>query len=74
MRNWSIQNRVLIVALVPVLCIAAFLSIYFSSLRLLDVERVERDKAHAIARHLAPASEFAVVTKRTRDRSVSRSR
>ncbi len=62
MKNWSIQNRVLVVALVPVVCIAVFLSVYFSSLRLLDVERSELEKAQQIVTHLARASEFAVVT------------
>jgi signal transduction histidine kinase/CheY-like chemotaxis protein len=60
MKKWDINIRVLLVALVPAFTLALLLSFYFGYSRLTDLERSLADRGLAIARHLAPATEFGV--------------
>lgn len=60
MRNWGIKGRVLFLALVPALIIAAGLTIYDITTRLRDIEQALYERGLTIARQLSPASEFGV--------------
>ncbi len=60
MRSWGIKGRVLFLALVPALVIAAGLTIYDITTRLRDLEQALQERGLAIARQLSPASEFGV--------------
>lgn len=60
LRSWGIKGRVLFLALVPALIIAAGLTIYDITTRLRDIEKTLHDRGLAITRQLAPASEFGV--------------
>ncbi|HKQ31121.1 MAG TPA: EAL domain-containing protein, partial [Burkholderiales bacterium] len=61
MKNWSIQTRVLFLALVPLTLIVLLISAHFVITRLQDLDRALQDRGHAIARGLAPACEYGVV-------------
>ncbi len=56
----GIRRKVLLVALVPAAAIAIVLAIYFVSGQVAGLEQQLEDQGTAIARHLAPASEFGV--------------
>ncbi len=56
----GIRREVLLVALVPALSIAVVLATYFVSVQVSALEQRLEDQGTAIARHLAPASEFGV--------------
>jgi len=56
----GIRRRVMLVAVVPAAAIAALLAFYFVSEQIFDLEERLEDRGMAIARHLAPASEFGV--------------
>lgn len=58
--EWGIKTRVLFLTLVPTIAISLFLSAYFTSTRLQDLETGLRDRGYAIALQLAPASEYGV--------------
>ncbi|MDZ7656023.1 MAG: ATP-binding protein [Sulfurimicrobium sp.] len=58
--NWGIKGRVLFLALVPALIIAAGLTIYDITTRLRDIEQALHERGFAIVRQLSPASEFGV--------------
>ncbi len=60
MNAWGIKGRVLFLALAPVLAIAAGLTVYDIKTRLHDSEQALNERGFAIARQLAPASEFGV--------------
>lgn len=60
MNSWGIKGRVLFLALAPVLVIAAGLTAYDINTRLRDNEQALNERGLAIARQLAPASEFGV--------------
>lgn len=62
MKNWGIQTRVLFLALVPLTVIVLFISLHFVITRLQDLERALQDRGQAIARSLAPACEYGVVS------------
>jgi len=62
MRNWAIRNRVLFVALVPLTLIVLLLSVHFTYTRLGEIERSLSERGGAIARQLAPACEYGVVS------------
>jgi signal transduction histidine kinase len=58
--QWGIKGRVLFLALVPALVIAAGLTYYNISSRLGDIEQALNERGFAIARQLAPAAEYGV--------------
>lgn len=62
MKNWSIQTRVLFLTLVPLTLIVLFISAHFVITRLQDLDRALQDRGQAIARGLAPACEYGVVS------------
>ena len=63
--EWGIKTRVLFLTLVPTIAISLFLSAYFTSTRLQDLENALRDRGYAIALQLAPASEYGVFSGNT---------
>lgn len=58
--QWGIKGRVLFLALVPALVIAAGLTIYDINIRLNDIEQALNGRGFAIVRQLAPAAEYGV--------------
>jgi signal transduction histidine kinase len=60
MIRWGIRARVLALALLPVTLVAVALALYFVVTRLDDLEQALVDRGSAIARQLAPATEFGV--------------
>jgi diguanylate cyclase (GGDEF)-like protein/PAS domain S-box-containing protein len=62
MKNWGIQTRVLFLALVPLTAVVLLVSAHFVVTRLQDLERALQERGQAIARGLAPACEYGVVS------------
>lgn len=60
MKNWGIKGRVLFLALVPALLIAAGLTVHDINTRLSDIEQSLHERGFAIVRQLGPACEFGV--------------
>lgn len=60
LRQWGIKGRVIFLALVPALVIAAGLTSYDISTRLGDIEQALNGRGFAIVRQLAPAAEYGV--------------
>ncbi len=60
MRNWSINKRVMFLALLPTLLITLALSTYFSINRYAYIEEDMHLRGQLIADHLAPACEYGV--------------
>jgi two-component system sensor histidine kinase BarA len=60
LREWGIKSRLLFLTLVPAIIISIFLSAYFTSTRLHDLESSLQDRGYAIAARLAPSSEFGM--------------
>jgi len=56
----GIRRKVLLVALAPAAAIALVLAVYFVSRQVSGLQQQLEDQGTAIARHLAPASEFGV--------------
>ncbi|MGB9428360.1 MAG: ATP-binding protein [Gammaproteobacteria bacterium] len=61
-RNWSIRNRVLLLALLPVVSLGIVLSGYFISSRVHDLKASQAALGHAIVNQLAPASVYGLLT------------
>jgi diguanylate cyclase (GGDEF)-like protein len=60
MMKWGIRGRVLFLALIPMVSVAALLAIYFTNAQITDIERSLNSRGLAIVRQLAPASEYGV--------------
>ena len=60
MKNWGIKKRVLFLALMPASVIALLLALHFISSGIQSLEDSLRERGLAIARQLAPASEYGV--------------
>jgi diguanylate cyclase (GGDEF)-like protein len=60
MKHRSIKWKVLAVALIPAALIAAVLAVHFINSRIADLEQSLQNRGLAIARQLAPASEYGV--------------
>lgn len=58
--RWGIRARVTLVAFVPMLVVAALMTATHTGLRLSDLDDALRARAHAHARQLAAASEYAI--------------
>lgn len=63
--EWGIKSRVLFLTLIPTIIISLFLSAYFTSTRIQDLEKALRDRGYAIALQLAPASEYGIFSGNT---------
>lgn len=61
MYQWGIKQRVLLLALVPTITISLLLGVYFTSIRLQDLNQALQDRGDAIASRLAPAAEYGVL-------------
>lgn len=62
MKNWSIQNRILLLALLPGILVALVLGTFFTLERSKDLDSLLEQRAITIAKHLAPSSEYGVTT------------
>lgn len=62
MRNWGIQAKVLFLALVPLMAIVLLTSLHFIAKRIQEHGRLLGERGAAIARHLAPACEYGVLS------------
>ena len=62
MRNWGIQARMTLLALVPATLIACLLATYFTFSRIDDAEQGLRELGAATAQHVASSAEYGVVT------------
>jgi diguanylate cyclase (GGDEF)-like protein/PAS domain S-box-containing protein len=62
MKGWGIRARVLFLALVPLTVIVLLISLHFILTRIGDLDRELQDRGHAIARQLAPACEYGVLS------------
>ena len=60
MKNWGIKKRVLFLALMPASVIALLLALHFITSGIQSLEDSLRERGLAIARQLAPASEYGV--------------
>ena len=60
MESWGVRARVTFVAFVPMLVVALLLTVTHTGLRLSDLDQALRARAHAHARQLAAASEYAI--------------
>ena len=58
--RWGIRARVTLVAFVPMLVVAVLMTATHTSLRLSDLDQALRARAHAHARQLAAATEYAI--------------
>jgi diguanylate cyclase (GGDEF)-like protein len=63
MKNWSIKWRLMLLALVPAITILVLLVTYFTNSRINDINQSLRERGSAIARQLAPASEYGLFTR-----------
>jgi diguanylate cyclase (GGDEF)-like protein/PAS domain S-box-containing protein len=62
MKEWGIRKRVLFLALVPLTVTVLLLTAHFLRVRLVEIERSLLDRGQAIARQLAPACEYGVLS------------
>lgn len=62
MKNWSIQNRILLLALLPGILVALVVGTFFTYERSKDLDSLLDQRAITIAKHLAPSSEYGVTT------------
>lgn len=62
MKNWSIQNRILLLALLPGILVALVVGTFFTVERSKDLDSLLDQRAITIAKHLAPSSEYGVAT------------
>lgn len=60
LKQWGIKGRVLFLALVPALVIAAGLTFYDISTRIKDIDQALNERGFAIVRQMAPAAEYGV--------------
>ena len=65
-RNWGIRSRVLLLALVPVICLGILLGAYLTRVRVSDLQASEHVLGDTIANQLASASEYGVYTNNLR--------
>ncbi|MGH8279886.1 MAG: ATP-binding protein [Gammaproteobacteria bacterium] len=61
-RNWSIRNRVLLLALLPVITLGVLLSSYFVHSRVTDLKAAQLTLGRTMADQLASASLYGVLT------------
>ncbi|MCK7501900.1 MAG: hypothetical protein MZW92_76935 [Comamonadaceae bacterium] len=66
MKRWDIGSRVLFAAVVPAMLTAVVLAWYFTYARIAALDRELHEHGYAIARRLAPASEYGVFSGQSR--------
>lgn len=62
MNKWTIKYRLLFLAILPLTITAVILSVIFTASRLQQFSHDHDRRGNAIVRHLAPASEYAVIS------------
>ncbi len=62
MKNWSIRQRILLLALLPVFVLAVLLSGYLITAKLQELEDSLSEHGRAITRQMAPAFEYGVIS------------
>ncbi len=62
MNKWGIKGKILFLALMPAAAIALLLGVHFTTSRIADLEQSLENRGNAIARQLAPASEYGVIS------------
>lgn len=62
MKNWPLQNRILLLALLPGILVALVVGTFFTIERSKDLDSLLDQRAITIAKHLAPSSEYGVTT------------
>ncbi len=62
MKNWGIQTRVLFLALAPLTVIVLVISLHFVFTRLHDLDGALQYRGQALARGLAPACEYGMIS------------
>ena len=65
MNNWTIQNRILFLALLPGVVVALVLGAFFMHERASDLNNLLDERAMAMVRQLAPTCEYGVMTGNT---------
>jgi len=65
-RNWGIRRRVLLLALVPVICLGFLLGTYLTRVRVHDLQASEHVLGDTLANQLASASEYGVTSNNVR--------
>lgn len=60
MKHWNIRKRMVLLALLPAAAIAALLGTYFIDVRMRELEQSLQERGLAVARQLAPASEYGL--------------
>ncbi len=65
MKDWNINRRVLVLALLPGVVLGLLLATYFTSLQLNRLDQSLKERGHTIVLQLAPASEYGVVSGNT---------
>ncbi|MBT0960996.1 response regulator [Denitromonas sp. IR12] len=64
---WGIRARVLLVAVIPAITLAVFMTAYYTHSRISDLEEAYRDRGRAFARQIAAATEYAVFSNNRED-------
>ena len=62
MKEWGIKARVLVLALAPLAAVVLLISVHFVLTRIQGLEQALKDRGQAIARQLAPACEYGMVS------------
>lgn len=62
MKNWTIQSRILFLALLPGIIVSVVLGIFFMTERARDLNDLLDQRALAMAKQLAPTCEYGVMT------------
>ncbi|MCW9005102.1 MAG: ATP-binding protein [Gammaproteobacteria bacterium] len=65
MKNWSIKERVLFVALLPTILITLSLASYFNYTQITNLERSLHERGELIAKQISTASEYGIFTSNT---------
>ncbi len=65
-RDWGIRSRVLLLALVPVVCLGFVLGTYLTRVRVYDLHASEQALGDTLATQLASASEYGVFSNNVR--------
>ena len=67
MQSWGIRARVILVAVIPAITLAVFMTAYYTHSRISDLEEAYRDRGRAFARQIASATEYAVFSSNRED-------
>jgi len=59
--KWGVKQRVLLLSLVPTITICVLIGVYFTGIRLQDINQALSNRGLAIAKRLAPSAEYGVL-------------